>query len=411
MELISNLFTAWRDSLKIFLPSNLKQFLLLTLKTTKDALVSIAKNLWLDFALIFLLLYLNYSPILSNYILYFWVILIAYYILTYILPQNLLFNYRPNIGFLALLTVSLEYINDLQTSPAYELYNLVFYYYIFANIIAAARPSVEYKDRNYFLSKEHILSNLLAILSIFFFFIYILPLKILYKVDRLNLRLYFSILYFRAILPPISYGPGYGLGRLRSRKEWLWLQIILLIMVIIGIGLFSYDYPHPNLQDVALYFRPDTQILSNIKLIIDWVLKFFMLIFKSTGLFQNPMTYYASPFLIFCALFILDAQNKTSEIIKSFGRAFKMFVFNYPFCFIFFYLFKTLFLFAVNYLWRWMNIGFVTDKSEAVIKLLMSKTLFSEIIFVLILPFYICLFVNFYVKQIHDKFSLYYKKD
>lgn len=254
MQLIKNLFSSWLDSLRIFLPANLKPFLLISLKSTWDAWVTIFSN--------FILL------------VFFLVLLIAQYLF---LPAN----------------------------------NLIFYT-INAIFILALRPSVDYKNPAYF--------------------------------------------YFQ------------------------FLKIAFSILLILISSLFFNDL---NLLFIFLKFQR-----------------------------SHLAKTFLSPFITFIFLFVYDAQNKLTEYFKAIYRALKMFIYNYPFCLILFFIFDYLFFYLTKFLWIiFAKAFFLPGNIENNIQLISYKLLLGDILFLIILPFYLSLLVNYYIKEIHDKFSLYYKKE
>jgi len=93
------------------------------------------------------------------------------------------------------------------------------------------------------------------------------------------------------------------------------------------------------------------------------------------------------PIEVFLILFWLDSRCSIKNLFLSLLRAIKMFVFNFPFCLLFF-----IFPF------------FIFSLSKFVIPVAIFKYL-EAIVFVI----YICFFTNFYIKRLHDQFNLYFK--
>jgi len=122
-----------------------------------------------------------------------------------------------------------------------------------------------------------------------------------------------------------------------------------------------------------------------------WALISFLVILLRRGQ-DFAWLYKASGFAIlpigfFWILFWLDARCTIENLLLSLLQAIKMFVFNFPFCLLFFMI--PFFVFSL-------------------IKLLVSGALFKYLeIFIFIL--YICFFTNFYVKRLHDQFHLYFR--
>ncbi len=107
--------------------------------------------------------------------------------------------------------------------------------------------------------------------------------------------------------------------------------------------------------------------------------------------------YFLSPFIILCALFMLDSQKTVWEYIKACGRAILMLLYNYPF-----FLGSYLILRAI------VSISYLI--SQPFIEMYPSLPLIGWILlFTLLIPFYICFIMSFYVKHLHAQFALYYK--
>lgn len=91
---------------------------------------------------------------------------------------------------------------------------------------------------------------------------------------------------------------------------------------------------------------------------------------------------------ILIALFWLDSRVSARNLFLSFWRAIKMLIFNLPVYLTFFILF-----FLLD--WLFLKIFFFSSHVQV-------------LMFAIILIFYICLQVNLYTKNIHDKFYLYF---
>jgi hypothetical protein len=117
-----------------------------------------------------------------------------------------------------------------------------------------------------------------------------------------------------------------------------------------------------------------------------------------------------SPFFAFSVYFMLDSDGKFKSIAASLYKAFKMCLFNYPFCLIM--------LVALNYLYMGLdyilfsllialNIKLVTFIDTS-IHMLPS---FSIIKYwaMLFWPIPLCFLNNFYIKRLHEQFDVYFK--
>lgn len=101
-----------------------------------------------------------------------------------------------------------------------------------------------------------------------------------------------------------------------------------------------------------------------------------------------------SPFIVLFTLFYLDSDKGFRSIMLSFIRSVKMIIYNYPGYFIIYsiiFLFLHLFL---SILFKYLFVEFAWS------------VWFYSIIFLIPIP--ICIFTNFYIKQVHEQFSLYF---
>lgn len=102
---------------------------------------------------------------------------------------------------------------------------------------------------------------------------------------------------------------------------------------------------------------------------------------------------YVSPLLTFLILFMLDSNGGIKNVLKSMIRAFKMIIYNYPFCIIMFAIFVSISL----------------GSTLALICLFGRHSfLLSPIISNALLPIPLCILTNFYTKRLHDQFGLYF---
>ncbi len=106
---------------------------------------------------------------------------------------------------------------------------------------------------------------------------------------------------------------------------------------------------------------------------------------------------YISPFSIIWVLFMLDSRRTVIEYIYAFFRALTMFFTNYPF-FILAYLVLRLVI-SAGYL-----CSFLFQSSEFL------PFIGWVILYGLIIPYYVCVLTNVYIKRIHEQFSFYYKR-
>ena len=102
---------------------------------------------------------------------------------------------------------------------------------------------------------------------------------------------------------------------------------------------------------------------------------------------------YTSPLLTFLILFMLDSTGSISDVFQSIVRAFKMMIYNYPFCIIMFIIFILCSVISQMSIAHYFGI---------------ESFLLSSLVANLILPIPLCILTNFYTKRLHDQFGLYY---
>jgi hypothetical protein len=102
---------------------------------------------------------------------------------------------------------------------------------------------------------------------------------------------------------------------------------------------------------------------------------------------------YTSPLLTFLLLFMLDSNGSISDVFQSIIRAFKMVIYNYPFCIIMFIVFIVCSTIGQMLIVQFFGI---------------NSFLLSSLVTNLILPIPLCILTNFYIKRLHDQFGLYY---
>lgn len=110
----------------------------------------------------------------------------------------------------------------------------------------------------------------------------------------------------------------------------------------------------------------------------------------------NSFSYFISPFILVVILFMFDAQRTLSEYSKALLRGVKLVLYNIPF----FLVFYTLFYFSnilIGILIKYLGL-------HSLAEYLVKGSIFISILF----PFYVCFITNFYIKRVHEQFSLYY---
>lgn len=113
----------------------------------------------------------------------------------------------------------------------------------------------------------------------------------------------------------------------------------------------------------------------------------------SSGFHTFDLVIYLSPFLTFTILFLLDSDGRFSSACKSIWRGFKMWWYNLPFCITAYTIF-----WLISYLLFWLVLQIFGPKS----------ILLSPIVSALLVPIPLTFLNNFYIKRLHDQFTLYF---
>lgn len=107
---------------------------------------------------------------------------------------------------------------------------------------------------------------------------------------------------------------------------------------------------------------------------------------------------FLSPLIILWVLFMLDAQIGFWQYVKACGRAVTMLMYNYPF-----------FLVVYAVLRIVLSLGYLI--SMPLVSWLPQLAFLGWFILLgFIIPYWVCFITNFYVKRLHEQFSLYYRK-
>ncbi len=193
-----------------------------------------------------------------------------------------------------------------------------------------------------------------------------------------NLTLAFAfylVLIARAARPSIEYKRTHYWGHFMP-TDWVLFAFIYAYQVIPSLDIL-WDHPYV----LAVYHM---------------VAKLFLLE-GNTWLAGNarlePIIPFLSPFIVIWTLFMLDSQKTVLQYIKSFFRALTMLFYNFPF-FLISYEVMRLILAGGFYLSRYTPL-------EAPIGWVLLLVVF--------IPLYIAWLTTFYVKRVHEQFSLYYK--
>lgn len=189
------------------------------------------------------------------------------------------------------------------------------------------------------------------------------------------------------------------------------------IFIIIYILLIYLIRPSIDNKDINNFFDFVTKklykyffILTFLIFIFYWVfnakllgnfLNYFLNIFlvNSNLLKFNSYLFYIlfilSPFFVNILFFLFDSQDIFIEKFKSIYRAFLILIYNYPFYLIVYFFFYNFFKFF-DLLLEHYGYSFIL------------YNMINLLLLFFIIPFYICLLVNYYIKRIHEQFNIYY---
>ena len=195
------------------------------------------------------------------------------------------------------------------------------------------------------------------------------------------LAAFYSTLIIRAARPSLEY-----------KNAQYWQQTLFADWIVFLAVLVLAAVPH-LMPEGELYFY-----LSGVGQLI-------MRIFFLTDLLCLPgtcsfciLTLFFSPFFIVWILFMLDTKNSVPSVIKAFGRAVLMIAANYPFFIVVYGIFRVV-----------LSLGYLA--TMPLVQAMPTVPSIGWIVLLgLVVPYYICLLSNFYVKRLHEQFSLYYGK-
>ena len=146
----------------------------------------------------------------------------------------------------------------------------------------------------------------------------------------------------------------------------------------------------------------DADILTQTELAAYTIYEFILKIFFLAEYFWVPgaehlgvFTSFLSPFLIIWMLFFFDAQHSFWTPIESFVRALGMFLYNYPFFLVTYAVMRALLI-----------LGYLLVSSLGDFPVLSWGAFL--LLFGVVVPYWICFTTNFYIKRMHEQFSLYY---
>ncbi len=319
----------WAESLAIFTPTTFIPFFLVTIKT------------WLE----------TYKKVLLQWPLLYWILFCFSLIYIAFVYDTLLVSFDSQLFFFSMIVISI----------------LSFLYAL------TVRPSVDLKDYDYFM---HFMPRGLSwTLYIAFIYIFFNP-QALAPFSEAFIGVYIGA---SAILLLISQQNKYKtLG-----------QIVLYVGISLGLIIVHYGIQYSHQYTPVLPFVLVLKDLSYYIFMVKRCVFNFCLVVPSFYLVVS----FLSPFLVFSLFFILDTRLNIKEQLQALGKAFLMVIYNYPFCFIIYWL-------------SWLVI-YVIEKINIYLP---YRFIMPVLVLAVIMPFYYSMLSNFYFKRLHDQFELYYTK-
>lgn len=322
--------------------------------------------------------------------------------LYFFLPKNLVYNFYFLWRGLRELFFSLKYLVIyglifaitvfllLNFTPMFllQILDLIIYFILFIGLLfftiwlcSAYRPSIDIKNHSYFINQFYVFYILLPLFFILLFFILLFPLGQFYQIDLIFI-IFLVISYIPLLIKYLNKKillQYLILHILFSLSLIMILNISTLIIRFFDIYIFNF-----TVEDVIRRFF----LVYNFLFPYDIISRFFFV---------------SSPFIIFLILFLLDSQRNGIAQLKALGRSFLMYLYNLPFCVLLWLIFN----FIIFLIWRLWRLIFLVFHISA----FCSLELFIWLVTILtIFPIYVCFLTNYYIKQIHDNFSLYYKR-
>ncbi len=250
---------------------------------------------------------------------------------------------------------------------------------------------VSWKESLEFLKKDFgliLLVSLHTLMSLYRSLLYawFLPIALLVGLvltSPLLLGACYSTLLVRAARPSIDY---------KDNNYW---QKFVFVDWIIFFGVLLLVYiPH---------YVTGHHFSRTLSSVLWYVYNAFLRVFFLAGQFWLPGTeslgsllMYLSPLLILVILFMCDAKMYPWPYVKAIGRAVLMLAYNYPFFLLSYALFR-IFL-SLGYLLSFPLSSFIPQTG------IIGWSFFLLVIF----PYWVCVITNFYVKRLHEQYSLYY---
>jgi len=200
-----------------------------------------------------------------------------------------------------------------------------------------------------------------------------------------------SMLWFVSIL--LAARPSVAIKNCAYFRSYIWrIVYVLPISLLINMGTSFLMYSVFD-QYINISLSPTVVGAVLIMGIINWSVRIYVINY---------------------ALFVLDSDASIKQVLKSLLYALKMVVYNYPF-YIIVYIVHGL-INAGKYLlflqitkWYYSFVGMENMASGAIGLLVIRYS--DMLVFAILIFFLYCFLTNFYIKKLHDQFTLYFGKN
>jgi len=185
-------------------------------------------------------------------------------------------------------------------------------------------------------------------------------------------------------------------------KNWSYLKTYLFSLYFIYVYLFLYliYFLCSYTINAFIFLSPIANVFVHLSNLPSYVFFTFLL---------NVFSLLYSSLIVFTILFFLDSASANPyTFLVSFLRALKMTIYNFPFCLIV-YLLIDVILFSALYLLLQVTFFSFEDQFFSIVKN-GAYDLFLAFLAIIFYVIPVCIFTNFYIKQVHDNFDLYFGK-
>jgi len=243
----------------------------------------------------------------------------------------------------------------------------------------------------------------------------------------LALKDFFSTLWWFFLFLVVGE-PVLSVWFLRGLPRWFPALFGWLLLVFYTFYLFLSVRPSITLKNNSYYIRYTgyvfyvvvilfgveffLNLMSGIPLPISNVVQYgltLMLPFELLGVMPLLLI---SPLLVFTILFLLDSDGTPLSFFASLGRGAKMFLYNYPFCILAYFLFFG-WSHVMDIAYSYVSSYLVLPHINSLFSFVLGSVLYRAVLFL----FYIVgglvplsFLTNFYIKRVHEQFKLYFRE-